>query len=795
MYANASRICQFLNGNDKKFVVPVYQRPYSWKKANCQLLFQDLLTVYRKSYKSHFFGSIVFVEHEIGYNEYTIIDGQQRLTTVSLLLLAIRNYINDNNLNTDINPRKITSAYLTDEFADDEKKLKLKLVQGDDAAYDSIISGGELIENSSITVNYNYFYNEIAKLTPSELEGLYSAIQKLDIVKISLNPADGDDPQLIFESLNSTGLDLDEADKIRNYVLMNMTAKEQEKFYKQYWEVFENKVADYDANKFIRYYLATKTGELSNEKKLYFEFKAYRQASCENIEDLLSDILVYADYYKTIKESKVGQSGYRGVLARLNKLDVNTCTPLLFSLFDANRKNLISDEELEKAFIIVENYIVRRIVCGLTTNQLNKVFVSMGAEVQKYIEKDDVAYYEAFKYAVLSKTGKSRYPNNSDFKDKFVSFELYNQKQKKYFFERLENYNTKERIAVEEQIDDGTLTIEHIMPQSLTDDWVTALGSNWELIHTKYKDTIGNLTLTAYNSDYSNLPFIKKRDMQDKGFASSKLFLNSVIKTLDKWTEQTIIDRANRIYSIAEKIWWMPETDYSPKGNEEWVVWDEDYDFTKVQINKIKVMGDEISTDNVTDAFIKICEMLYELDSVSISKLNSKYFSNNSNDLRKPVEIGKNVFIETNLSSNAKVSLISSIAEHLSLESLDIQFSVKHKNTNENSFDLLNESTWDSVSVGKLAYELIKHLLENGMLSDEEIESLKEKEYSTILFSATYYPVLADERKANNSNSTKVYRYRKESVVINGRELFITTEWFEENRDDLIRWFKEHLVK
>ena len=682
MNAKEGLITRLLEGSDKKFIIPVYQRPYSWKKENCALLFQDLMTTYQKGYDKHFFGGIVFVANNIGgVTEHIIIDGQQRITTVSILLLAIRNYIIENNVETDISARKITNAFLSDEYADDDKKLKLKLVQGDDEAYDKLINGQVPVEDNFVTANYNYFYNKLEDLSTAELKGLYDSVMKLEVVNISLELVTGDDPQLIFESLNSTGVSLDEADKIRNYVLMNMKAKEQEKFYKKYWEELEKKVPRTDINKFIRYYLATKTFELANEKKLYFEFKHYKEKKQIETEDLLIDMLVYADWYKMIKNAMSSAKDYRAVLYRLNKLEVNSCIPLLFNIMNAHHNNLIDEEQLEKSLLIVENYIVRRIVCGLPTNQLNKVFVALGLEIKKYMEKDNISYFSAFSYAILVKSGKSRFPNNHDFMDKFVGYELYNARPmiKKYFLERLENYGTKERVAVEEQIDNGTLTIEHIMPQSINADWKKALGENWELTHTKYKDTVGNLTLTAYNSQYSNLPFIKKRDMSDKGFVYSKLDLNKSLKACDEWNEVLIKNRAKELYEIAEQIWWLPKSDYSPDEDEQWVYWDEDFEFTNMTITKMKFMGDEILTKDITDVYKKINFNLYDIDSVTYLSDRNKAPSTNSDDFRSAMEITSGIYIESNLSSSSKMNEIHKLAEFYELDSKDIQFLVRPK--------------------------------------------------------------------------------------------------------------------
>ena len=794
MKANEGYIHRFLEGSNKKFIIPVYQRPYSWKKENCELLFNDLMETYKKNYDTHFFGGIVYVSNDIGgINEYIIIDGQQRITTVSILLLAIRNYIVENNIQVDINTKKITNAYLTDEYADEEKKLKLKLVQGDDNAYDKLISGNIPIENNSVTANYNYFYGKLEDLSSKELKGLYDAIMKLQIVNISLTPSTGDDPQLIFESLNSTGVSLDEADKIRNYVLMNMKAKDQEKFYKKYWELLEKKVSRADINKFIRYYLATKNFELANEKKLYFEFKHYKQINNIDTEKLLEDMLIYAEWYNVIKTAESSSTGYHSILARLNKLEVNSCIPLLFALFNAHKENELDDNELESAFSIIESYIVRRIICGLATNQLNKVFVALGSEIKKYMDKDDISYYSAFKYAILIKQGKSRFPNNHDFADKFITYELYNARPaiKKYLLERLENHSTKEKVAVEEQIDNGTLTIEHIMPQSLNAEWKKSLGDNWELVHTKYKDTVGNLTLTAYNSDYSNLPFIKKRDMVDKGFIYSKLDLNKFLQTCEDWNENLIIDRAKLLYKHAEQIWRLPDIDYSPEEDEQWIYWDEEIEFTNAIITKMKFMGDEVNTSNITDVYRKINTFLYDLDSVIYLSKENKLVSIKSEDFRSPIEVVSGVYIESNLSSTAKMSAIRKLVEIYELDSKDIQFLIKTKNKNI-PFDIANEDSYDSLTVGQLAFKLFEKLILEGKISIAEIELLKDKAYTKSIFNKTDYPAVANKRE-DNRGSSKNIRYRKSPLIFKGNKIYISTQWFEGNRKDLIDWYKKHL--
>ncbi len=684
MKANESSMHRFLDGTDKKFIIPVYQRAYSWKKQNCELLFKDLMDVYEKDYPTHFFGGIVYISNEVaGFHEYIIIDGQQRMTTISVLLIAIRNYITDKQIEVaGVNPDKITRAYLKDEYASDENKLKLKLIEGDSKVYQCLVDNKTPEDTSCLYENYKYFYKEISDLSTEKIKGLYDSILKLQIVNISLYPNIGDDPQLIFESLNSTGVSLDEADKIRNYVLMNMGAEEQEKIYKQYWEVLEIIVTRTDLNKFIRYYLATKNAELANENKLYFEFKLYKKKRGETTESLLKDMLQYAQWYKMIKQPNSCNKNFAPLLVNLNKLEVNSSIPLIFTLFQAYKDVLLDEEELAKSFTLIESYIIRCIICGLPTNQFNKVF----SDITRYLKNNKnnkLTYYNTFVYYLLNRTGKSRFPNDYEFRDKFLTYELYNAKSsiKKYIFERLENYNTKEKIAVEEQIEQGILTIEHIMPQKLNNDWKKDLGENWEQIHTKYKDTIGNLTLTAYNSAYSNLPFNKKKYMDQKGFAYSKLDLNKFVKDCETWNSDTIISRAGLLFDYAQNIWWCPENNYSFAEEDSWVYWDEEISANKRIITKIKFFDNEIKTSSIRDVYMKCLLLFYDLDPIIFKEANEKFYLD-IEECRQPLEILKGIYIEGNINSDRKISRITQLAKIYKLDSKDLQYYFKPKTNN-----------------------------------------------------------------------------------------------------------------
>lgn len=797
MQAGEKGILKFMDGHDKKFIIPVYQRPYSWKRDNCLQLMKDLADVYKNNRETHFFGSIVYVVHNNGdYDEYSIIDGQQRITTVSLLLLAIMNYVRENQLTVQgINTDKIKKAYLIDEYDESEKKLKLKLVQNDDAAYDALLKGNEPIENTSVTANYNCLYEEITKLSLEDLSGLYKAVGKLMVVSISLQPENGDDPQLIFESLNSTGLDLEVSDKVRNYVLMGMKNKEQEKFFNQYWKPLEKLVTPKEMNKFIRYYLEVKTRSAISEDRVYTEFKLLHQSHKLSMDSLMKDMMEYASYYNEInypvEENKA--KTYRKVLQRLNKLEVKTSIPLCMDLFKANHDGALPEDEFCKALKLIENYLVRREICDLQTNALNKVFIQLGAEIEKDVEEEDKTYFQAFCNELMKRSGKSRFPNDHDFADKFSTYDLYNAKGtvRKYILESLENYQNREQVAVEELLSDGTLTIEHVMPQTLTPEWKKELGPTWELIHAKYKDTIGNLTLTAYNSDYSNSGFIEKRDMKDKGFKCSKLFLNSYIGKCEHWGRKEILERADILFKKAVKFWWMPNVELKDSDSEEWIDWDDDFDATNKIVSQVRIKNRVIKTSNVTDAFKKVHRALFEMDPTVYHENGFNWISENEDSLRTPYKIAAGVYIETNKSSEAKFSYIKKVAELMKLDSSDIRFLLHDKKV-KGDFDITKEETFGNIPVGQLAYKLFADLILRNAISAEEVEGLKSKVFTQKQFSGMYYPVLANQRNDNQGNSANI-RYRKQPLIFEGSEVYITTQWFEINRQELITWYHDHL--
>lgn len=680
MKANENNILRFIGGSDKKFIIPVYQRNYKWEKENCCQFLRDLKNVYIREYNPYFLGSVVFVSKNNGVcEEYTIIDGQQRIITLSLVLAALRNYKYEHP-DIDINADKINSSYLVDIFSDNEKKLELS--ESDDEAYRKIIENKPLIKNSRITLNYEFFYSEISKMKKDEVKKLLKAMSYLQIVCISLEPERGDDPQLIFESLNATGLGLEPADKIRNLMLMDMNEKRQKNFYKKYWQHIEEILEGEDINRFIKYYLAFKTNKIYDEKSIYTEFKYYKNECGMNIENLAEDMIEYAGYFMEIRKPDLKNNIYTDVLKRIRKLDIKNSIPFLIYIFKINNTGLINHTEMKKIFEIIESYIVRREICGLGSGNLNRIFMKLKEKITFDLKEKTMKFSDILICRLLKEEGKNRFPNNYEFKEKFITFDLYNAPGniKKYIFEQLENYRNREKTAVDKMLTDNTLTIEHIMPKTLNTEWKEEIGEDrWEFVYSKYKDTPGNLTLTAYNSEYSNFSFIKKKTMPQKGYNFSRLALNDYLKICTKWTEEEILKRAEILFEKALSIWERPEMPDEYEENEIWIEWDETLDLKDRKVTEIVVGDTSYEILNFSDAYKKIHKILYETDPTIYNKIPVPWFSAFSYDLKKAYKIGENAYIELGIDNRKKINIIKEAAELFGLEPYELKFHIKDK--------------------------------------------------------------------------------------------------------------------
>ena len=685
MKGSETKLVKFMEGSDKRFVIPVYQRSYSWKEENCKQLFNDLVGVIRSGRRNHFFGSIVSSYDPDGDNEeYLIIDGQQRLTTVSLLFLAMVNLIREGKIvpeDSDLES-KIYKKYLIDEYQPRDTRIKLKPVQNDRTAYDMLFqSDEEPIVASNLTTNYSYFYNRIQKgeLSPDQL---FQAVRSLEIINIKLD-AD-DNPQLIFESLNSTGLDLSEGDKIRNYVLMGLSLREQERLYTQYWEKIENCCTESQIDLFARDYLSIKQQSTPSMNRIYFAFKSYVVDDNVGTEELLRDLLDYARLYRVLTTGNTSDGRLSACIDRLNRLETTVTRPFFMEVLRLNREGRLSVDDTFEVFKITEAYLFRRSVCELPTNQLNKIFLLLHREIMRYDGSAD-HYLEKLKYALLSKKERARFPDDDEFEEAFGQKAVYlmNPKNRVYIMERFENYGTLEDKDIYRHIDHGDYSIEHIMPQHLTPAWADSLGEDFERIHETWLHRMANLTLTAYNTKYSNNSFAEKRDMEN-GFRDSGLRMNAWIATQTQWGEAELEERNDLVKQKALTIWAAPITDYRPVERQlDSCTLEDDIDLTGRKIARFAYHAMEQSVNTWQDMLISVVRLLHADDKTVLNRLSSEadssvdlatLFSKRKEELRSPIEIEDGLYMEGNTSTGTKLNILKKLFDLYRLDASDMVF-------------------------------------------------------------------------------------------------------------------------
>lgn len=687
MKGEAAKLVQYMEGSSKRFVIPVYQRNYDWKIENCKQLYEDLLKIIRNGRSSHFFGSIVSVYDYDSYGgEYLIIDGQQRLTTVSLLFLAMYNLLEEKVLESKetLLSQRIYEEYLIDKWKPEETRIKLKPVKNDSYAYGKLFDEkAEHIKESNLTINYDYFYERIQKEEIS-IDELYYAIRKLEIINISLNPKE-DNPQLIFESLNSTGLALSEGDKIRNFILMGLETKQQEIFYEKYWNKIEINT-NYEVSLFIRDYLSVKQKAIPSLNKVYFTFKNY--AENKEVEPLLEELLEYAKLYKILLNGKTSNIALNGCIYRLNRLETTVTRPFFLEVLRLQAANEISMENVVEIFSVIESFLFRRTVCELPTNSLNKIFLFLHKEIMRY-DGEGKHYVEKMKYALLSKKEKARFPEDEEFLECFEKKQMYfmNSKNKIYLLERLENYGTKEDKDVYRHFDEGEYSIEHIMPQHLSPAWKEALGKDYENIHDTWLHRMANLTVTAYNSKYSNDIFTRKRDVEN-GFKDSGLRMNQNIAREEKWGLEELEKRNEELKNRALKIWELPSTEYEPEEKQMDIYSLEDEtDLTGRNIVKFTLKNNEENVSSWAEMYQKVLQILHQEDKAVLTKLAK---SNNRDDLsvhvsfRKEdffssVEIADGIYVLTKTSTVSKLALLRRFFTLYGVEESDLIFYLENK--------------------------------------------------------------------------------------------------------------------
>lgn len=567
LQAGETTLNKLLN-TSRQFIVPIFQRNYSWQKSQYEQLWFDILRASKfKEKQNHFIGSIVYIDMGTPAGrpqQLLLIDGQQRLTTISILLCAIKDYVQKFNLETKlINLAKIKNQFLYNSDEIDEDRYKLLLNVQDKETYI------KLIDNTIFTVNkpatniikcYEFFYERIEDFIKQhgQIDEIYAGIFKLSLVSISLDK-DSDNPQMIFESMNSTGKDLSQTDLLRNYLLMDLTPEKQTRLYKTYWkpmeELFGEDIYKNDVNKFdyfIRDFLTLKrdTGYICKINNVYENFKRYYlDNNCEKFA-VLKDLFTYAKYYACIDLLQEKDDELKLYWQEFKKLDSHVVYPFLLNLYDDYSCQILIKEDFKKILQVVISYLWRRAICEIPTNSLSKTF----ATLYQAVDKDD--YVNSVIKAFVFKSSYKRFPSDYEVREKLQTKDIYHFRLRKYLLEALENYYHKEPI----DLNTANYTIEHIMPQNIEHNllWQQMLGEDWQEVHSLYLHTLGNLTITGYNAEMSNKSFVEKVN-GESGFKHSHLKLNESIAQSDVWNKKAIQRRTNILTDIILKIWKYPE--------------------------------------------------------------------------------------------------------------------------------------------------------------------------------------------------------------------------------------------
>ena len=690
MKGEAQPLIKFFDGSDKRFIIPLYQRNYDWKEENCEQLFQDLMKLHNSDRKSHFFGSIVS-SVQSGTEDRFIIDGQQRITTVSLLLIAMVNAKKDGLIEaTDAKlVEKIFKRYLVDEYQEDERKVKLKPIKKDMQAFDALLykPKDQYIKESNVTRNYDFFYDKITRAGLT-LDELFETIKKLEVINIRLD--EDDDPQLIFESLNSTGLDLSEADKIRNYLLMSLAPVEQDNLYTRFWNPIEE-FTKYEPSSFVRDYLTMKQGKIGRIDKIYFIFKEYAEVANIDRATLLEDMYHYAKIYNHVDTAKVGTDKLNRKLNQLRTLDSTIAYTFFIAFFDYASKVELAETEIYQVLDVIETYWARRIICNLPSNALNKVFATLHRDVLNYVDKSSGystnSYIDVLTYVLLKKGGSSVFPSDDEVKGDFKTRQVYKMpvNSRMFILERMENQDNNERHDVVKELTEKNITIEHIMPQTLSSKWKATLGDDWERIHEQYLHTMANLTLTGYNSQYSNLTFIEKRNMQ-KGFKDSAFRLNNFVKSCEQWTETELKARQKELQNVFMRLWPMPTTSFEPlrREAESASLDDEDYEFTGKKLQAYMLHGVRYTVNTWKEMLIQVCGhiLIEKRSTIEWLCANEKYgFSTTQGDGR--CEFVTGMYVWTDNSTATKINILHGMFGECNISASELVFEFRSEQEGE----------------------------------------------------------------------------------------------------------------
>lgn len=543
----------------KQFIIPVFQRDYSWETEQCQRLWDDILRASNGDNGGHFLGSFVYAEESAGaaFSSWLIIDGQQRLTTLTLLLLALRDHIQEidwigTDPTEDPTPEQIDASFLKNERLTGDRNYKLALRRHDAETMRTLVDGkdpSEIERVSELIVDAYGYFKGLLNSSGVDPAKVYQGIARLNIVDVKLEPRDN--PQLVFESLNSTGVDLTLGDKVRNYLLMGLPEVDQTRLYNDHWSKLENDFRRVGTvpDSFIRDYIALKQNSTTQtrEDKVYDEFKQFWPSSnAESTGGLLADMVRFARYYVSfLRPSLTQHKALVDPMTNVRSGGVgNAHGMLIMRLYDCYERGLLTEQDFIQALRLIKSYLLRRAVIGLQTRDYWSVFARMA-----YSVSEDSAF-ESFQVALARRSYNYRFPSDQEFTQAFQENSLYGLRICFHILERLENAGQPEQSPT------STYSIEHIMPQHIDNvlEWQKMLGDDWKADHEVWLHRLGNLTLTAYNPAYSNKPFAEKNSIPG-GFNESAVRLNQYVKDQKIWTAKEMERRGRLLAERALNIW------------------------------------------------------------------------------------------------------------------------------------------------------------------------------------------------------------------------------------------------
>jgi uncharacterized protein with ParB-like and HNH nuclease domain len=704
MKANELQITNFLQAPNVQFVIPVYQRNYDWTNSECRELLHDIISVEKENRGTHFIGSIVFI-HEGTYStsevkELVIIDGQQRLTTINILYVALYRFALENNRSQDA--EKLYNMFLTNQYVQNESsKLKLKQTDSNSEAFSAILMGNTPQQNtySNVTENYIFFRRLIDE---DNFEIVLKGLNRLIFVEISLE-RDKDDPQRIFESLNSTGLDLSQSDLIRNFILMDLPPKDQNRIFQSIWNPIETNARDINMQKsmvseYIRDYLTLRNKKIPNKNKVYLEFKSlYANRKDEAYHQELENIKSLSVHYnKFINPATVGDSKLRKELEYIHRLEINVAYPFLLQIFEDAENGLLSYDEILKVLSLIQSYVWRRFIVGLPTNALNKIFMTL------YSEVDTEEYYDSIAEALVKKKGSGKFPTDEDVKTALKDKDLYNiqSKNRNYLFEMLENYNNREYVDTSHE----HITIEHIFPQNPHEEWSQDITpDDYFLFKEKYLNSIGNLTLSGNNGALGNRSFTEKKEMNidgnEQGYKYSRLWLNSYLKNLESWDVEKYEERLKLIYDRFLKIWEYPDVEIieSDEGEEVNI-----FDTDRPTFRKLEYFifeNNKVEENAIAQMYFYVIKKLYDKNpQLILNNQDILKISKNEQDFRAPQEVINGWYIEANIDSNTKFVILKKLLPLFELEDeLIIKFQAGEENINKSGRHAIRKRYWQQL--------------------------------------------------------------------------------------------------